>query len=213
TSHAGSKISFSAAGSGYSPSKNYGFFVQNHISTLDKLGEWFYDGSSKEFALFFGTKSPSSLEVKVSTLDFLVHKPNYSIGYLSFKNLHFEGANKDAFYLKGGKDIEIQHCDISYSGSNAVFAEGASNLKVEDNRISGSNNNGLKLLSSTTGSTITNNFIENTFLFPGMGASGDGNGVGIFAPGDNTTIEYNHVLNTGYIGIYFGGNNALVKNN
>src|SRR5690606_34845595 len=150
-SHAGSKISFSAAGSGYGPSKNYGFFVQNHISTLDKLGEWYYNGTSKAFAFFFGSSNPSAMEVKVSTLDYLVNKSSYSIGHLSFKNLHFEGANKDALYLKGGKDIQIQHCDITYSGVNSVFAEGASNLKVENNKILGSNNNGLKLMSSTTG--------------------------------------------------------------
>src|SRR5690606_10158221 len=212
-SHAGSKISFSAAGSGYGPSKNYGFFVQNHISTLDKLGEWYYNGTSKAFAFFFGSGNPSSAEVKVSTLDYLVNKPSYSIGYLSFKNLHFEGANKDAFHIKGGKDIQIQHCDINFSGENALFSEGASNFKLEDSKISNSNNNGIRFLSSTHGSVFKNNLIENTYLFPGMGMSGDGNGMGIFAPGDNTVIEYNNVLNTGYSGINFGGNNTVVKNN
>src|SRR5690554_1636885 len=212
-SHSGSNISYATAGSTYSPAKNYGFFIQNHISTLDKLGEWYYNPSTKKLALYFGSNNPSAMEVKVATLDNLVNKPNYSVGYLSFRNLHFEGATKDAFHFKGGKDIQIQHCDIVYSGENAVFSEGALNLKVEDNKISHSNNNGVKFLHSTKGSIFKNNLIENTYLFPGMGMSGDGNGMGIYAPGDDTVFEYNNIFNTGYSGIHFGGNNTVVKNN
>ncbi len=213
TSHSGGKIAYATAGSSYSPAKDYGFFIQNHIGTLDVLGEWFYNPSSKKLAVYFGSKNPSSVEVKVSTLDYLVNKPSYSINFISFKNLQFEGANKDVFHIKGGKDIQIQHCEIKFSGENALFAEGASNFKLEDSKISNSNNNGIKFLHSTHGSIFKNNVIENTYLFPGMGMSGDGNGMGIFAPGDNTLIEYNQILNTGYSGIHFGGNNTVVQYN
>src|SRR5690606_3196151 len=39
------------------------------------------------------------------------------------------------------------------------------------------------------------------------------NGVGIYAVTNNTRIENNRVLNTGYSGIHFGGNNTVVQNN
>src|SRR5690606_3012388 len=212
--HFGGRINYtSIKESWYSPSKGFGFFIQNHIKTLDALGEWYYNPSTKNLAVYFGSTAPASAEVKVSTLDYLVRKANWGGGYLRFKNLHFEGANKDAFHMKGGKNVEVLNCDITYSGENGIFAEGALDYKVEDNTIRHTNNNAIKFLHSTHNSTFRNNIIEDNYLLPGLGLSGDGNGVAIFAPGNNSVFEYNSISRTGYIGIHFGGNNTLVKNN
>src|SRR5690606_20831871 len=52
-----------------------------------------------------------------------------------------------------------------------------------------------------------------TAIMPGSNQNGDGNGIGIYANDDNTSIENNVVRNSGYNGIHFGGNNSIVKNN
>src|SRR5690606_38215384 len=42
----GSAISFLANPiSSYPPQRGYGFFIQNHVSTLDQFGEWAYNKS------------------------------------------------------------------------------------------------------------------------------------------------------------------------
>src|SRR5690606_33853134 len=60
---------------------------------------------------------------------------------------------------------------------------------------------------------IRGNTIENSAVFPGTNQNADGTGIGIFATQDNTIIENNVVKNSGYNGVYFGGNNSVVKNN
>src|SRR5690606_9628290 len=104
-----------AVGTSYSPTNDYGFFIQNHPKTLDHLGEWYYSPNSKKLSIYFGSKNPSSVNVSVGTLDYLVTNSNYSIKHVTFDNLHFMGANKYAFNLKGGNDVRITNCDIEFS--------------------------------------------------------------------------------------------------
>jgi parallel beta-helix repeat protein len=50
-------------------------------------------------------------------------------------------------------------------------------------------------------------------MLQGMGKSGVGSGYAIQTSSDNNLIEYNEIRNTSYIGIRFGGNHTVVKNN
>ena len=212
-SHSGANLTFApVAGTSYSPTNDYGFFIQNHPETLDHLGEWYYNPNSKKLSFFFGSKAPSSVEVSVGTLDYLVTNSGWNIKHVTFDNLHFRGANKYAFNLKGGNDVHITNCDIEFSGEDAVVVEGTSNLLFENNKILNANNNGMTL-KSTANAIIRNNQIQDVLIFPGMGRNGDGNGFGIYSPNENNLIEYNRIANIGYVGVRFGGNNSVVKNN
>ncbi|MEX2592083.1 MAG: malectin domain-containing carbohydrate-binding protein [Anditalea sp.] len=213
TSHSGTSIKYAPnQDSGYGPQAGYGYFVQNHSSTLDRLGEWYYNPYAKKMQVFFGSASPSSSSFEVSTIDHLVTNSS-TIRHVTFEDLNFKGANKSTFFLgRSGSHVKILNCDIEYSGANGIDIEGISDFTIEGSKISNTNNNGI-LLRSCDKAIVRNNLIEDNYLLPGHGNSGDNNGVAILLGSNNGIIEYNEIRNTGYSGIFFKGDNTIVKNN
>src|SRR5690606_7028021 len=59
TAHSGNALTFTG-GSSYKPKVGYGFFIKNHIKTLDKTGEWYYNPSTKKMNVFLGNTNPSA---------------------------------------------------------------------------------------------------------------------------------------------------------
>jgi hypothetical protein len=147
----------------YSTNKDFGFFIQGHIKTLDRLGEWHYSPSSKKLSVFFGSGQPGSHDLRAGTIDNLVTNAQ-NTGHIGFENLHFRGANRNAFFLHHGQNITIRNVDIDFSGEDGAFIHNLPGLAIENSRISNSLNNGLSVLQNTAGSRITDNRIENTNL-------------------------------------------------
>ncbi|EPR67526.1 hypothetical protein [Cyclobacterium qasimii] len=48
SSHSGNQIRYNGSTSAYTAEKEYGFFIQNHIKTLDTFGEWYFNPSTKK---------------------------------------------------------------------------------------------------------------------------------------------------------------------
>ena len=88
TSHTGSSLS-SKNGSTYPSIKNWGFFIQNHIGTLDQEGEWYYNPSTKMMTVYLGSKNPSSYKFEASTKDNLLTK-TYGASHIHINNVHFK---------------------------------------------------------------------------------------------------------------------------
>jgi parallel beta-helix repeat protein len=211
TNHSGNRISYGPnPDTDYEPRDGYGYFIQNHPSTLDKYGEWYYDRSKKAVRVYFGS-DPGSTVVEASTFDHLVSNQS-GTNYITFENLHFKGANRNAFSLKGGNNLKISNCKIEFSGENGLDIAGIPDLIVENSEVLGSNNIGMNIKSSDN-VTIRNNVINKTYLFPGHGRSGDNNGLSLLSTGNSNIIEFNEIRESGYIGIRFGGNNSEVRNN
>lgn len=203
--HSGRTIYFS--GSLYTQN-NYGYFIQKSIKTLDQLGEWYYNPSTKKLSMYFGSNSPSSYNVKASAIDILVYAKRRS--YIRFDNLTLKGANQSGFDINSGSNIQINNCEILCSGVDGVNVSNHSNFKIENCTVSDSYNNGI-----TTGSSraiVRNNVVKNSYTVPGMAPGGDGKGIGI-SVSSNSLAEYNQVINSGYIGIKMSGNDVTVKNN
>ena len=89
----------------YDPANSQAF-IQNALSTLDAQNEWYYDPSTKKLNIY---SSSTPAGVRIATIDSLV---KVTVGYLTFDNLDFEGANTDCFQLSNATDITIQNCDI-----------------------------------------------------------------------------------------------------
>ena len=208
--HSGNKITY-AKSSSYEPRDGYGYFIQNSIKTLDKFGEWYYNPSTKKISVYFGSNSPSSNTVQAATKDNLIYAPKFS--NVVFDNLNIKGANASGVYIRNGGNIHLENCDIQYSGNNGVEALYHDNFKIENSTVAYSNYGGIYLGYSGDNAVIRNNKITNTCTFSGMGASGDGQGIGIFTSGNGSTIEYNQLINTGWVGINFNGENVTIKNN
>lgn len=210
--HSGNLLSFTKTAGNYNPVAGFGYFIQGHPRTLDKMGEWYYNPSSKKMSVFFGSSQPNSMSVQSSSFDHLVTNA-LNTGHITFDNINFKGANKQAFNIIRSTNFTIRNCDIEFSGENAIVIENAPTVILENNKIQNTLNNAIDLRGNTSNSIIKNNKIENTGVFSGMGKSGIDNGVGILSSSDNTLIEYNEVINTGYTAIRFGGNSTVIKNN
>ncbi|MFC4873133.1 malectin domain-containing carbohydrate-binding protein [Negadavirga shengliensis] len=212
TSHSGSTVNYDRVGSQYTPREGYGFFIQNHLNTLDEPGEWYFDVSKKKLYIYFGSQNPSGTIVQSSTLPHLLTK-SYNASHLLIENIHFNGSSKDAINVAGGRDITFRNIFVENAGENGLLSLSVLELLIEDSRIKDCYNNGLFLRFGNAGARVKGNKIENTALIPGRNENGDGNGIGIFAVSDNIIVENNIVENTGFNGINFNGNNTVIKNN
>jgi predicted SAM-dependent methyltransferase len=211
TSHSGNALNFTKVNS-YNPKSGYGFFIQNHPQTLDKFGEWYYNTSNKKMMVFLGNQNPAAKKVQVTTLDHLLTK-TYGASYLKIEGLHFKGSNKDAISIAGGQSIIFDQVTVENSGANGILSLSVVDILVDNSYIKNSYNNGIYFRYGNDGGVIRNTTVESTAIVPGRNQNGDGSAIGIYAIADNLKIENNVVLNSGYSGIHFGGNNVLVQNN
>lgn len=209
TGQSGKKISYTTD-SPYEPYENYGYFIQNSIKTLDKVGEWYYDPSAKKLSVYFGSAGPSTVQVATTTND-LVSSSNFS--NIVFDNLAVQGSNSSGFFINNGSNIHIQNCDIQFLGITGAIVHGHTGLHIENCNISNSNNNGIDMEYSVNNAVIKNNKILNTATIAGMIQNGEGTGLAIYSNGDGADIEFNEIRNTGFIGITFYGSNVTIKNN
>lgn len=211
-SHSGKQIQYIGGFSEPIPEIGYGFFIQNHLSTLDLFGEWYFDPTTKKMNVYLGNASPSEMVIEVSTLDHLLTK-DYNVGNITIENIKFKGANGSTVYFEGGKNINISDSEIEYSGEDGIQALSVLDLVIERNSINHTYNNGIYLRFGNNGAIIKENEVSNTSLFAGRTRNDDQAGIGIFVSGENVLVQYNSVVNTGFNGIQFNGNNVLIKNN
>ncbi|MBK8501577.1 MAG: hypothetical protein IPL46_04860 [Saprospiraceae bacterium] len=170
--HNGNSVQYSGSLS-YGPLTGYGIFIQDHPSTLDQYGEWYYNPTIKKIKIFFGSQGPGVSVVRISTIDKLAL---ITANNINLQNLTFIGANQCAITNNSQNidHISIIDCDIQYSGIDAVFFHSAFNFTMEGCMIKNTNNVALKLFYCPN-STIRNNTIRNTGMQAGMGTGGDGN--------------------------------------
>lgn len=220
TSHIGSTLTFGTPlynlnntnSTTYNPTRGFGFFIQNHIETLDVFGEWFFNENESRVYVHFGNSNPNNHTVEVSTLNNLLTKTN-SASNITIENLAFRGSNKNAISIQNGRNIKLINTIIENIGENAIEASGVDDLEISRNTIRNILNNGITLRNGSDYSRILENNIENIGTFAGGMRSGDGNGIGIFINDDNSLVENNKVINTGYNGIAFRYNNVKINGN
>jgi len=212
--HNGTTIEYKSY-SGNEARDGYGYFIQNHMETLDVFGEWYFNGS--KFYMFFGSgENPNDHLVKVSHTDNLV---NISFkNYVKFENLALTGANSKIFSIKGSKYITIQNCEITCSGGYAVcgtenVGTKSDNLTIIGNDIRNINKVGVHLEEEFTNVRIRENRWQKIGTIPGMDGSSVNTGIGIIIKASGAIIENNILIDIGYIGILFQGPGSIVRYN
>lgn len=214
TAHDGSALYFTNGTAAYPASVGWGYFIQNHISTLDVFGEWYYDASSKKTYVYFGDENPSNHTVHVSTLNIGVYITTYTYRFITIDNLNFSGFNLSAIYFPEIiRNPVIQNCNIEFSGQYGIYAYHPESIIINNNSFNYINYAAIYINGSSSPIKITNNVITNTFLFPGMGLSGDNITAAIASMGTRPIITNNIIINTGYIPIRFTGTDSYVANN
>ncbi|WP_162417068.1 right-handed parallel beta-helix repeat-containing protein [Cyclobacterium roseum] len=211
TAQDGNTITFSSTSS-YDPKEGFGFFIQNHLNTLDQFGEWYQDLDNDRLYVCLEEKSPEEVAIQIGELDqLLTTLPNTR--HVVIDGLHLNGANKTGLFIRGGNALHFSNGIIENSGENGVLAYNMDHLTIRQSEIRNSFNNGIYLRSGNYQATIAGNLIENTYMMPGMGQNGDNNGFAFFSISDADTIVRNTIRNTGYVGIGFRGSHTLIKNN
>lgn len=213
TSNSGKSISYDTSGGNKTPLKGYGFFIQNHISTLDEHGEWFFDHENKKLYIYY-LGNPSSGNIKISTINNLINIHN-SASYLSFQNLSIEGSNDNLINIYGSTKLLFENCNLEYIGKNAINSSLSKTLIIKNSTIKNALNGGIFLGWRDEGMIFQNNNFENIFNFAGMGQNGEMQGQAIYMSETslNALIETNRFKKCGYNVINFNGNNVTVKNN
>ena len=194
--------------------KGFGYFIQNDPRTLDKFGEWYYNSSSKAMQMFFGSTSPSSYSIKVSTVDTLINVGTRN--YITINNVAFEGANLAAIYAVDGTNTTIKNCDMNFMGAKGIFMFNTANTLIDNVSINYALCGGIDITSRhKTGATVRNSTIKNTAIYAGMGSRWDDNDYNAISISVQSggLIEYNKIDTTGYIGTRFQGSNFVVQNN
>ncbi|MBN1598701.1 MAG: right-handed parallel beta-helix repeat-containing protein, partial [Bacteroidales bacterium] len=209
TGHTGSTITYRSLGTYNNGTKDYGYFFQNDIKTLDSFGEWYYNDS--KLFVYFGAKSPVDFLIKVSTVNNLINNSN-GHDYITIENLSLSGSIKSAVHSSGSDYFVVQRCDIDFSGENGIYIQGGTYFKGDNNIINHSNRAGIYCAGGNN-ATITNNLIRYSGLIPGATNSATQNNGVFVTQNDNCLIQYNDINFSGGNGIYFTGNNVRIKNN
>jgi len=192
----------------YGSTDGFGFFIQNHRDACDQVNEWWYDSASKKIGIY-NTVTPTG--VQVANIDYLVNIGSRS--YLNFTEIQFAGSNTATVNVTSGHHCNFAMCEFFFQGINGFFVTpAANNLSVIACSANYTNNNFIEGASGQTW-TIVSNTIENTGQIPGSGQSKDGNYIGIHNVGSNSLVQYNNLINTGYNGIEFKGDNVRILNN
>ncbi|WP_207494035.1 PA14 domain-containing protein [Aridibaculum aurantiacum] len=207
--HTGNTITYTSQ-SGYWADNGYSYFIQNHPSTLDQEGEWYYNASTRKIGIYTANANSNLRSVHASTLDVIVQVQNHS--YIVFDNIAFTGSTKHTFFVKNAQHVQIKNCDLLYNGTNAITADNSHHIVVENSTINHSNNIAFNGISGSN-NILKNNIITNTGVFTGMGDGDSGSYEAVMLNGSNNTVELNKIDSTGYIPITFNGNDINIANN
>ncbi|WP_083928188.1 right-handed parallel beta-helix repeat-containing protein [Spirosoma panaciterrae] len=201
TQQSGNTLTLDNANADYDITDGWGYFIQNHPSTLDQNGEWYYNPSDKTIRLY-NSQDPNSQSVTATVYSQGIRLANAS--YVVIQNLQVTQDLNIGVYAANLSNATIANLDITNSGEDGMAIHGnGSAVTIENNLIDQVNNNGVEI-QAYTGLAFRNNKVRRVALLPGRGKSGDGQYRGIDVnTTTNTTISNNLIDSIGYNGISF----------
>ena len=192
----------------------FGYFIQRDPRTLDELGEWFFDSSSKNLQVYFGSNNPASFTVMASTVDTLI---NIGIkNFININNIAFEGANVAAIYAANAGNLTVQSCDMNLMGGKGVLFFDCPNVLIDSLNVSNALCGSIDVTSRHQNNvTVKNCTIKNNGMIPGMGSFWDDNDYKSISVSvsSGALIENNSIDSSGFVGIQFQGSNVTVQHN
>ncbi len=197
TNHSGGTLSYTSMGTDQDALVQHGYFIQNHLNTLDQFGEWFHDVGQGKIYFYFGSKDPSTLKVEVATLKNLAH--NAGKDYITIENLHFRGSSDNLIeFVDPANDfITIRNCQILFAGQDGINLWG-NNGYLNKNTISSANQTGIQIIG--TKHRILDNVIEKIGLEEGQAFYGN-QAIGIIVNNNDCQVKNNIIRYVGYSGI------------
>jgi len=194
----------------YPATNNYGYFIQNHIKTLDNIGEWYFNKSEKEFYIFLQERNPTLNEVFISLQNNIIQLSDCN--NIIFKGLIFSGSNSNCISINNCNKVFFLDSEISNSGDNGIYIQNSTFIIIKNNKIHNSYNNGIISLRSNN-VCVADNELVNSGMVPGMGGDGGDAYQGIIIRGNNNSVINNRIDSTGYNAIHFEGDSINISNN
>lgn len=221
TSHSGSTLTFANPGNNDVPSDGFGYFVQDHIRTLDVQNEWYYNPSTQKIVIYsVGDPGPVQVATVKNVISVSYPGGPYITQNLKFEDLSIRGSNSDLVYFEKTQGITIDRCDLSFAGSSGIYNRWNKNISISNSTIHSANKNGISVLSVDGDYTIINNRISDVGMSPGMiGRIGTNFAMraitmSYFEPSAKVNISGNSITSVGYHGIEFtSAYQILIKNN
>lgn len=207
-SHSGSSLTL-GGNTSFEMIDNYGFFIQNHINTLNQSGEWHYNASAKKMYLWY-PGNPNSISTEAAGYNAALDISSQS--YFTIENLEFSGATNKNVLIFNSRHFSFKNCIISDSGNDALEVIDCEDVEVAGNEIYNTNNCGLGIRRCVS-VDVRNNDIRRTGLRAGMFENSVLRFAGLYIYGREVNCESNYIDSTGYIGLSMNGDLITVKNN
>ena len=208
------KANGAGAGSSSTAKIGHGYFIQDDIRTLDQMGEWYYDTTTRMMNMYFGTNAPTNYSVQVSAVDTLMNMNTKT--YISVSDINFEGGNLSGVYSTMATNITIKNCDFTNIGSRAVHIYSNTNVLIDGVRVFNCLSNSIQAICNVKTNVIVRNcVVRNNGQIAGMGSFYDDSDYkGMYIGVSSTcTIENNVVDSVGAAGIQFNGSDIVVQRN
>lgn len=184
----------------------WGYFLQNHPSTLDQNGEWYYNPGTNQMQVYL---TDTTKPVIVGVVDTLAYSPTEN--YIIFDHLNFQYGNTAAIELTDNTGVRVQNCNIQFC-NQGIAATLETNCKFNNNTISFVNDYGVNVSGNSTGNQIDNNLLHDVGTIPGMGLVQSGY-FGMSIRSGTTEAVGNNIYNIGYVPILISGTLDTVNYN
>lgn len=195
----------------YGTRELYRFQIQNLIETLEEDGDWMYSPSAKKITIYSPSAHPNGRNIRVSFRQNAINTAGNV--WNRFEHLCLEGANDEAFRLDTAHNNRIDDVVVRDTGLSGIGLWTSQNTHITNSKVQNSYCTGIQQRNNSFGSLLERNEVIDAYPFFGSGGSGDARGFGIFGGDSDTIIRFNKVVRAGYVGIRFGGNDALVEKN
>ncbi len=212
--------------SGWGNCIGWGYFINNHLGTLDQDGEWYYDASARRVYLYLSAGTPADIEgsVILEAADTLRHggvmlSDGSATAYVVVDNLEIKNWFNHGIGTPGGMYSDIYHHltvrnvaikDVDAAGVNLSSwlqnppngrqnLRGGHHLVFTNNVVDGANAFGIT--GYFAASTFEGNEIKNIALIKNLGKSGMGCGITsgeCTENGDGFRIRLHDVRDSGY---------------
>jgi hypothetical protein len=198
----------------------YGYFVQKAKGILNLssslLGDWWQDKTNNLLYMKFPNNDPGNYTVRYSDVEDVVTLTSRS--YITFNGVDIEGGNRMGIFLNhpsANNNLRFYNLAIRHMGQYAVWGYGGSFWDFQDVQFTDCRTGGF--FSEWSSCSDTSLLRVNTLRIAQHGGSsgsrGDQKHRAIAIKGDRINITNCKVIQSGYNGICFFGNDILIENN
>jgi len=198
----------------YTPTPDYGYFLDNHIDFLDNNNEWYYDESANKL-YYYSNSNPGS---GLASIHEFGAKFGTNISNIIINELDFRNQYHDAINLFGTvSNVTINNCNFQNIERHAInFVGTYTTVEISNNTFENIYGSGI-MSNSLNDTKIQFNDFKDIGLWQGYGAVFEGipinNNSAIGIKGNNIHVHHNTTENTGYIGIRVDGVDNLIEKN